>query len=248
MTTDLLNGQLGNILNLIAAIGGLGTAAMGLVDASKAFWGGPSNFGFKFIAQTINRFLPPATGGPTAFDGADILRTLKANWLNGVAVADQKAKAKALVHLQLSKGAAPALAALTGVDAAMLTSVAAKASAGGQVTTEELTVLGQFDVVLSAALDEAYERADQKYRNAAKLLAVIVATLLAVFGGWLIFADAAAGAQGDGSLARYAGSWQFWGAVLVGVGAAPVAPIVKDLASSLQAAVAAVGAARRLVP
>ena len=51
MATDLLNGQLGNILNLIGAVGGLGAAAMGLVDALKAFWGGPSNFGFSRIRR-----------------------------------------------------------------------------------------------------------------------------------------------------------------------------------------------------
>ena len=38
------------------------------------------------------------------------------------------------------------------------------------MTPAEISILGQFDAVLGAVLDEAYERADQKYRNAAKLL------------------------------------------------------------------------------
>jgi hypothetical protein len=50
--------HLSNILNLIAAVGGLGAAAMGLVDASKAFWGGPSNFGFRYIRAAVERFVP----------------------------------------------------------------------------------------------------------------------------------------------------------------------------------------------
>jgi cytochrome c biogenesis factor len=157
------------------------------------------------------------------------------------------------------------LAELAGVDPVMLDSVATKATVGDQVTAQEIAVLGQFDAVLSAVLDEAYERADQRYRNAAKLLAVIIATLLAIFGGWLVYYYAgasigcppAAGASPltcppitnvNGSFEGYLGSRQFWVAVLVGVSAAPIAPVAKDLASSLQAAVTAVGAVRRLAP
>jgi hypothetical protein len=99
----------------------------------------------------------------------------------------------------------------------------------------DLAILGQFDAVLSAVLDEAYERADQKYRNATKLLAVIVATVLAIAGGWLMAGPAWSGRQ-------------FCVALLVGLSAAPVAPVTKDLASSLQAAVTAIGAARRVAP
>jgi len=52
-----LSGGLTAIVNLVLAAGGLGTAAMGLVDASKAFWGGPSNFGFGHIASALKPFL-----------------------------------------------------------------------------------------------------------------------------------------------------------------------------------------------
>ena len=217
--------SLTELLNMIAAIGALGTAAMGLVDAFKVFWGGPSNFGYGFIEAAVKRFVPGTTGGPAAFGQADILRTLRANWLNGVAEADQKAKAKAMIHLRLTKGDATALAALAGIDAATLQSVAEKAMTGGQVTPVEIAVLGQFDAVLSAVLDEAYERADQKYRNAAKLLSVIMATLLAVFAGSLIGAN-------------------LWVSVLVGVISAPLAPVAKDLSTAVQNAVAAVRAVK----
>jgi hypothetical protein len=91
----------GNITNLIAAAGGLGTAAFGLVDASKAVAGGMSNPGFGYIRQAVEPFVGTATGGsatPTAFGPASILATLRANWLNGVAKADQKAVAKSLIR------------------------------------------------------------------------------------------------------------------------------------------------------
>jgi hypothetical protein len=225
MPDSLLDGSLTNILNFIAAAGALGTAAMGLVDAMKAFGGGPSNFGYGFIEAAVKRFVPNAADGPAAFGQADILRTLRANWLNGVAEADQKAKARALIHLRLTKGGAPALAALAGVDATTLQAVAEKAMTGGQVTQAEIAVLGQFDAVLSAVLDEAYERADQKYRNGAKLLAVIVATLLALFAGSLIGVN-------------------WWVSFLVGLISAPLAPVAKDLSTALQNAVSAVRAVK----
>lgn len=227
-----------NILSLIAAAGGLGAAAMGLVDASKAFWGGPSNFGFRHIRAAVERFVPATADGPRAYSRADILETLKANWINGVAVADQKAKARSLIHLRLTNDDAPTLAPLVGVDPTALQTAATKAATGVPVTPADIAILGQFDAVLNAVLDEAYERADQRYRNAAKLLAVIVATLLAVAAGWLM----------TNSPSSYLGSHDFLIALLVGLSAAPVAPVAKDLASSLQAAGAAVGAARRVSP
>jgi len=70
--------------------------------AQKAFGGGPSNVGFGMVEKAVDRFLPAASDGSQAFGKADILRTLKANWINGVAEADQKAKAKALIHLRLT--------------------------------------------------------------------------------------------------------------------------------------------------
>jgi hypothetical protein len=260
MADSLLDGSLTNILNFIAAAGGLGTAAMGLVDAMKAFGGGPSNFGFKYIKAAVERFVPATSDGPRGFGRADILETLKANWINGAAEANQKAKAKALIHLWLTKGDAAVLADLTGVDPALLQSVAEKAMTGGQASPQEISVLGQFDAVLSAVLDEAYERADQKYRNGAKLLAVIVATLLAIVGGWLIYYHGVPACLAGTPPAScppapstlpwwsYFGSGQFVLALLVGASAAPLAPVAKDLASSLQAAVAAVGSARKLAP
>lgn len=62
MANSLLDGSLTSILNFIAAAGGLGTAAMGLVDALKAFGGGPSNIGFKYIRSAVERFRRPRTG------------------------------------------------------------------------------------------------------------------------------------------------------------------------------------------
>jgi hypothetical protein len=239
-TTDLLNGNLGNILNFLSAAAGLGTAAMGVVDSTKAFAGGPSNFGFGYIEKAIEPFLATAPGSATAFGKPEILRSLKANWLNGVPKTDQKAKAKALIHLGLTQGNAAALATAAGVNAAKLTSLAQKTASGIPPDPDEINVLGEFDAIVSAVLDAAYERGDQKYRNASKLLATLVSVVLGGIGGWLIYGHGA-----SGSLSGYFVTWQFGLSLLIGLSATPLAPMAKDLASSLQAAVKAVGVVKR---
>lgn len=235
LTAGGLSNSLGVILNFLAAAGALGTAAMGVVDASKAFWGGPSNFGFGDVKGALAPFLSPLRG-TSHFGEVDILDTLKANWLNGVAKADQKAKTKSLIHLGLTKGNARALATAAGVDPAKLESLAEKTAAGKKVTQDEINVLGQFDAVLSAVLDAAYERGDQRYRNGSRFLAMVVATIMGAIGGWIVF--------GDGSTSYFT-SGHFALSLLVGITAAPLAPVAKDLASSLQAAVSAISVLKR---
>ena len=224
-----LSGNFGTLLNFLGAVGGLGAAAMGLVDALKAFGGGPSNFGFGYVRKAVQPFLTAAAGATDANAGADALRTLKANWVNGVPKADQKAKAKALVHLGLTQGSAARLADIAGVDARKLQSLAQKTAAGEAPTPDEINVLGQFDVVLGAVLDAAYERGDQQYRNACKALSLVFSTLLGGIGGWIVF--------GSGSAVALS--------LLVGFCATPLAPITKDLASCLQAGVAAASRIKR---
>jgi len=235
MANSILNGDLGNILNFLSAAAGLGAAAMGLVDSTKVFGGGPSNFGFRYIENEIGQFLL-ANG---AYSKAEMLVTLRANWLNGVPKADQKAKAKALIHLGLAPGSANQLAAASGVDPAKLASLATKVAGGVPPTQDELNVLGQFDVIVSAVLDAAYERGDQKYRNACKFLAMAVATVMAVIAGWLIYGKPAEG------IWSYFLSWQFCVSAIIGLSATPLAPVAKDLASSLQAAAAVVSTVKR---
>jgi hypothetical protein len=217
-----------NLGSIITAVAALGTASMGLVDASKWFGGGPSNFGFGFIRTALTPFLPPDPG-VGAFNRTVLLQTLRANWINGVAKSDQKAKAKSLIHLGISKGNAASLAEAAGVDSASLISLANKTATGAPVTPEEINVLGQFDAVLSAVLDSAYERADQRYRNACKGLATLVATVLALIAAVVI--------EGNNSTAWSVG-------LIVGLSATPLAPVAKDLVSSLQAAAGAIQSTR----
>jgi hypothetical protein len=229
--TEAATSGITSVLTFLPAAAGLGTAAMGLVDSSKAFWGGPSNFGFGYIETGLRKFLRDPPGVHAAFGKTQVLETLKSNWLNGVAKADQKAIAKALIHLELTQGTAKSLAEAAGVDPGKLISLAQKVENGTPPDPTEIAVLGQFDVVLSAVLDAAYERGDQKYRNACKFLALLVSATLGLVGGWLLY-------RPDFNLKEIGIS------LLVGLSATPLAPVAKDLATSLQSTVAALRAAK----
>ena len=221
---------------IVLAIGALGTAAYGVVDVTKAFGGGISNRGFGDIKNVISPFfpvIPPAASGQNAASSlslASVLSTLRANWLNGMALADQKSVAKALIKLNLSPASASAMAAATGVDGTLLSSIAAKLPTAAALaptervalTAPETDAYGRFDLLLSAALDHGYQRGDQRYRNSAKLLAVPVAVVLALLGTWSI-------ATSPLHLPEYLK------AIAGGLLATPLAPMAKDLASAIQA-------------
>ena len=242
MADDLLNGNLANIANILAAAGGLGAAAFGLVDALKAVGGGISNAGFSHIRRAIAPLLCGAgETGAKAFGSMDILATLRAHWLNGVAKAEQKAVAKSLIRLGLSPDNAPRLAAAVGIASEELRACAQRIRAGDALTANDLNALGRFDAIVAAVLDEGYERADQAYRNYAKLAAAVIAMVLAVFAGGLIFVSGA----GSPRLADYFSSRHLLAAIIVGLVSTPLAPVAKDLSTTLSAAVKAVSALRR---
>ena len=228
MPADLQSMPLSQI---VTAIGGLGTAAFGLVDASKAAFGFINRIGLDHIKQVTSQLTPDQTGDGVpaipinALPRKNILETVDANWVNGTDVASQKAIAKSLIKLHLSTGNAPTLAAKTNTDPAVLGSIAGKIATGVSLTQPESDVYSRFDLIVTAMLDEAYQLSDQVYRNSTRALAAVVAVLLALTGGWSIMGSA------------------FWLskdmclAILVGLLATPLAPIAKDLSSALATAV-----------
>ena len=88
-------------------------------------------------------------------------------------------------------------------------------------------------MIVTALLDEAYQISEQVYRNSTRMLAAIVAVLLAEAGAWSI------------------GSDLFWQsrepvmALLVGLLATPLAPIAKDLSTALATAVNAMQSVKK---
>ena len=212
--------------NIVLAVGGLGTAAFGLVDSTKVFWGGVNRIGFGKIDAAVSALTPG-----TAVNGlsqAKVISTLRANWYNGQDLGSQKAIAKSLIKLSLNAGNAAAVADAAGIDRAVLQSVAAKMAAGTALTSSESDVYARFDLILTATLDEAYQDGDQRYTNGSRTWAGVFAVLLAFVGGWVV--------RGSG-FEEYIGSSDLWRALLAGVLAVPLAPVAKDLSSALAAAV-----------
>jgi hypothetical protein len=218
------------ISDCIAAIAGLGTASYALVDSSKAFWGGASNHGFGNIERVLTSLYPEdidKTDRSNPLSLPAVLATLKASWLNGMALADQKAIAKSLVKLRLDEDNAVHLAKVTGVDVIILTNIAKNIASGTSLSQPESDVFGRFDLILTTLLDEGYQRADQKYRNCAKAWSAAVSVALALVGGWVV---------NGGNLAS---GRDIVIAIVIGLLATPLAPISKDLTSALSASVRA---------
>lgn len=227
---ELLDGSLGSVGTIFAATAALGTASFGLVDASKFFRGGISNVGYGFIEEALR----PFRAALALIDSRDPYAVVKANWLNGVDKGEQKARARDLIRLGLTSSNAEALAAdITGVDGPRLAAVALKVENGTPLVEEDTNLLGRFDAIVDARLDAAFERADQSYRNSARVAAGAVSVLLALIGAVLIV----------GMAAFEVG--HFVTAVLLGAVATPIAPIAKDVASALSTAISAFKAAKR---
>jgi hypothetical protein len=208
-----------NLPQVVTAIGGLGTAAFGLVDASKVFGGGVNHIGFTGIRSAVRQLTD--SGAPVnALSQNKILATLEAHWMNGTHLGSQKAIAKSLIKLNLNPQNARVLAAATGVDPSALETVATKIVTGTSLCSTESDVLARFDLIVTALLDEAYQRSDQFYRNWTRALAALVAVALAIAAGRMLHPVV---------------DWPL--AVLVGLLATPLAPIAKDVSTVLATAV-----------
>jgi hypothetical protein len=212
---------LSRLTTVITAVGALGTAAFGLVDTLKVLpGGGISRAGFKFIRRTIETLAPKvASLDGTGLSQDSILTTLASQWINGTATTDQVNIAKSLIKLRLTPVTASAIAKATGVDEGILSQVAGSIGSGTALTPPQSDVYGRFDLLLTTLLDQAYQRADQRYRNAAKFAAVPVAVALAVAAAYVVPQQITA-----------------LQAVLLGLIATPIAPIAKDVSSAIATA------------
>lgn len=207
---------------ILAATTAIGTAAYGLVDSSKAFKGGVSNIGYGFVEEALTPFR-----SALALVNEDApFELAKANWINGMDVADQKIAIKGLIKLGIAPSTARELAEATpGVNANSLLDISRKLETGAPLEEMELALLARFEGVIDARLDAAFERADQRYRNTARVIAAAIAVVISEIGAFTMVMD---GDQG--------GFLLFLQAFGIGIVAAPLAPIAKDLTSAITAA------------
>ncbi|MGD0913906.1 MAG: hypothetical protein ABR928_18570 [Terracidiphilus sp.] len=206
----------------IAAIGALGTAAFGIVDASKTGLSFINRIGLAHIRKSIE-LLTPGPSGVNSLGRRLILDAVEANWINGADLNRQKCTAISLINGHMIATNAAGLAQNTNVDAATLESIAASTLLGSALSPQQAAGQARFDLIVSTLIDEAYQRADQLYRNGTRSLAACVAVSLAFAGGWVLLGD------------------QFWKfdniacSLLVGLVAVPLAPMAKDVSSALAA-------------
>lgn len=223
------------VIAAIAATGGLGLAAVGLVDALKALpFTGIGTMGFGHVRLAVERF------GSTlqAAVGPDWLAVVRAHWVNGRPIGEQKAMIRSLLRLGLTSGTAAELASAGNVAPDALSAVATKIAAGKELTAAEITLLGRVEAVVQARLDAAFDMADQAYRSRARLVAGVFAVALAVIS-WPIL-------NAVWTLPGMIADKNFWVAVLAGLFAVPIAPLAKDLISALSAGAKATKAVRSL--
>ena len=167
-----------NLGPIVTAIGGLGTAAFGLLDALKSVLSPINLIGFPHIRDVVSGLTPNEAGAGSPANSlpqTNVLATLRANWVNGTDLVSQKAIAKSLVKLHLSVGNAAVIAAKTNVDSEMLLQVATSMATGTALTQVESDAYSRFDLIVTAMLDEAYQHSDQVYRNSTRALAGAVA-------------------------------------------------------------------------
>jgi hypothetical protein len=226
MPADLLT--LANSVNFLAATAGVAAASYGLVDVSKLLWGGISNAGFGHIKRALSPF-------EASFSDAgnkSLLKVVRANWLNGVPLSEQKNIAKSLIKVGLSPKSAFKLADAVGLDPPLLRAAVDKVAANNSLDPSDTNTLSRFDALVSAAVDAGFDRADQKYRNSAKGLSSIIAIGLAVIGGAVVHAQG-----GEIQWGNYFGSQDFLASLLLGATASALAPVAKDLSSRLSRSV-----------
>ncbi len=233
--SDLWSSGVGGVGNALIAIGALGTASYGLVDVSKALpGGGLSLSGFGEIRKAVTPFASALTVGA----GAHWPSILQSHWVNGGALDDQKAKAKALIRLGLTTANTATMAAepsIAGrIDGAAVATTITNMHTGTPLTPVNLNELGRFDAIVSAALDAGFEMADQRYRACARALACGLAIGLAEAAAVLI----------DLQMKKAFDGPDFAIAILIGLVSTPLAPVAKDLASALSTAASAFKAAK----
>ena len=202
-----------NLGTLVLAVGALGTAAFGIVEALKWTPIGLMGFG------QINRLL----GGPVmkALEvayGPEYLSLLKGQYRSGRTEAQLAKTIRQGVRVGLTPETAAGLATRIGVvQPDDLTAVAESLQTGEDLSDEHRSILGRFELALDARIDAAMALANDKYAGSLRVVASAVAIVIAL----------AVGLNAGEDLLT---------SLVVGIAAVPIAPMAKDLSKAIQSA------------
>jgi len=213
------------VSDLILAAGGVGTAAMGIVETMKASWLPAIGF------NKLDTDLKWADDAYKRAYGTSYGQMLESLFRNGRGTGDLPRVLRQGVRIGLSPENAEAMAAALSVQPGNLKSVVEKVAGGTQLSDEEKNVLGRFEVSADARIDAALSLAETAYVNGIRGRAFVVAFLLSFAAALTLHV---AGETTD-AFSTYLG------AAIVALVSVPLAPIAKDVAKGFQAAASAIG-------
>lgn len=208
----------------VVAAGALGTAAFGIVEGLK--WTALGRGGFSQIPKTLGEAL---MGALEHAYGPDYHDLLMAQYRSGRAKGELPRSLRQGIRIGLRPENAAGMAEHVGVvDSETLTAVAEKLFAGTDLSAEEKSALGRFELAVDARIDAALALAERAY--------------LGWVRGWATFFSIALALVAAVSIAGDFAKAQWTAAFIVGIAAVPLAPIAKDVSKALQSAATAIRA------
>lgn len=199
-----------NLGAIVLATGALGTAAFGIVEGLKR-WRRLGEAGF----HAITTVLAAITETLRAAYGPDVEKLLRAQYRGAQGELARVIRQGARIGLTPDNAEAVARG-LGMIDAAQLKRAAVAMESGQELPAELRNVLGRFELAVDARVDAALTLAQDYYAGTTKIVASIVALIIAV------------------SVGVYLG--RVFESVLIGLAAVPLAPIAKDVVSAIKAA------------
>jgi hypothetical protein len=219
-----------DLASFILAAGALGTAAFGIVEASKYF-SAVGEAGYPALRTVLGALTDPiqvAYGPQTDAllraqyrgDQRDLARLMRQGARVGLRGANAGAVARDLGSID-PDGLVQAIRVAMGEDDG------SGRDGSARLTNAQRSLIARYELAADARIEAALTLAQARYAGALRLMASAVAVALA-----LVVA----------SLVTERTSDDYALAVLVGLGAVPLAPIAKDVAAGIQAAAKAIKA------
>lgn len=206
------------ITTFILAAGGLGTAAFGIVEASK-WLGVVGEAGFGRGLRIVGSLTTPLAVAYGA-EWEELLRAQYRGDADGL-----KRLMRQGVRVGLTPENAVAVARGMGsLDGDALAEAVGVAARNGTLSDAQRATIGRYELAADARIDAALTVAQARYAGTVRILASAVAIALAL-----------------GVAARLAPD-RMTVALLLGIAAVPLAPIAKDVATGIQAAARALKA------
>ncbi len=202
-----------NLGTIVLAVGALGTAAFGIVEALK--WTPIGLMGFGQIDKLLGE---PVMKALEVAYGPEYLSLLKGQYRSGRTEAQLAKTIRQGSRVGLTPETASSLATRIGVvQPEDLTAVAESLQTGEDLSDEHRSILGRFELALDARIDAAMALANDRYAGSLRVIASLVAIVIALTVGLK---------AGEDLLTS----------LIVGIAAVPIAPMAKDLSKAIQSA------------